>query len=309
MIGQMSGRFARAGAEAFLSFMAILSVNLAILNLLPIPVLDGGHLVFLGIEAVRGRPLSMEQRMRFTQVGFVLIIMLMAWAIGNDLLRADRHLRPDARRLAEHAGAGRAASGAAADSEQLQLLRRGRLHVDRAPSAAPAAPPRPRRCSGAAPAPGPRPRRPACARCSARSGAPARRDPGPGGNSSRASSAGRAVRQVAVAGRNALLHRPRVRSRPQQRVVVVRFQDEHVAAGQFGTDRGRRSAQVRGDAEARAGVVSQTVTATGSAASCTVRNGRTCRARSRTVPTSRTPGRPPPLSSATAHAARVRAVR
>jgi regulator of sigma E protease len=88
MIGQMSGRFARAGAEAFLGFMAILSVNLAILNLLPIPVLDGGHLVFLGIEAVRGRALSFSQRMRLTQVGFVFIILLMAWAIGNDLLRA-----------------------------------------------------------------------------------------------------------------------------------------------------------------------------------------------------------------------------
>jgi regulator of sigma E protease len=88
MIGQMSGRFARAGLEAFLSFMAILSINLAILNLLPIPVLDGGHLVFLGIEAVRGRALSLEQRMRMTQVGFVFIILLMAWAIGNDLLRA-----------------------------------------------------------------------------------------------------------------------------------------------------------------------------------------------------------------------------
>jgi regulator of sigma E protease len=88
MIGQMSGRFARAGVEAFLSFMAILSINLAILNLLPIPVLDGGHLVFLGIEGVRGRALSIDQRMRLTQVGFVMIIMLMAWAIGNDLLRA-----------------------------------------------------------------------------------------------------------------------------------------------------------------------------------------------------------------------------
>jgi regulator of sigma E protease len=88
MIGQLSGRFARAGLEAFLGFMAILSVNLAILNLLPIPVLDGGHLVFLGIEAVRGRALSFEQRMRLTQAGFVVIIMLMAWAIGNDLLRA-----------------------------------------------------------------------------------------------------------------------------------------------------------------------------------------------------------------------------
>jgi regulator of sigma E protease len=88
MIGQLSGRFARAGLEAFLGFMAILSVNLAILNLLPIPVLDGGHLVFLGIEAVRGRALSLDQRMRLTQVGFVFIILLMAWAIGNDVLRS-----------------------------------------------------------------------------------------------------------------------------------------------------------------------------------------------------------------------------
>jgi regulator of sigma E protease len=88
MIGQLSGRFARAGLMEFLGFMAILSVNLAILNLLPIPVLDGGHLVFLGVEAVRGRPLSLDQRMRLSQVGFVLIIMLMVWAIGNDVIRA-----------------------------------------------------------------------------------------------------------------------------------------------------------------------------------------------------------------------------
>lgn len=87
MIGQMSGRFVRAGAEAFLGFMAILSVNLAVLNLLPIPVLDGGHLVFLGAEAVRGRPLSLGVRMRATQVGFVFIILLMVWAVGNDVLR------------------------------------------------------------------------------------------------------------------------------------------------------------------------------------------------------------------------------
>jgi regulator of sigma E protease len=87
MIGQMSGRFARAGMEEFLSFMAILSINLAVLNLLPIPVLDGGHLVFLGAEAVRGRPLAIETRMRLTQVGFVMIILLMTWAVGNDVLR------------------------------------------------------------------------------------------------------------------------------------------------------------------------------------------------------------------------------
>jgi regulator of sigma E protease len=88
MITQLSGQFARLGLRAFLYFMAMLSVNLAVLNLLPIPVLDGGHLVFLGIEAIRGgRPLSMQARMRFTQVGFVMIVCIMVWAIGNDLWR------------------------------------------------------------------------------------------------------------------------------------------------------------------------------------------------------------------------------
>jgi regulator of sigma E protease len=88
MIGQISGDAARAGLETFLNFMALLSVNLAILNLLPIPVLDGGHLVFLGVEAVRGRALSLKQRMRLSQVGFVILLAIMAFAIGNDLLRA-----------------------------------------------------------------------------------------------------------------------------------------------------------------------------------------------------------------------------
>lgn len=87
MIGQMSGEVARAGIEAFLSFMAIFSVNLAVLNLLPIPVLDGGHLLFLAIEAVRGRALSFEQRLRFTQVGFIVVVAIMVWAIANDVLR------------------------------------------------------------------------------------------------------------------------------------------------------------------------------------------------------------------------------
>jgi regulator of sigma E protease len=88
MITQLSGQFARLGLKAFLYFMAMLSVNLAVLNMLPIPVLDGGHLVFLGIEAIRGgRPLSMQWRMRFTQVGFVMIVGIMVWAIGNDLWR------------------------------------------------------------------------------------------------------------------------------------------------------------------------------------------------------------------------------
>ena len=87
-IGRISGQVARAGFEQFLNFMALFSVNLAVLNLLPIPVLDGGQLVFLLVEGVRGRPLSIEQRMRLTQVGFVMILLIMAWAIGNDVLRA-----------------------------------------------------------------------------------------------------------------------------------------------------------------------------------------------------------------------------
>ncbi|HEY8483202.1 MAG TPA: RIP metalloprotease RseP [Longimicrobiales bacterium] len=87
LIGQLSGRVARAGIEAFLNFMALFSVNLAVLNLLPIPVLDGGHLLFLGVEAVRGRALSLEQRVRLTQVGFIIVVAIMIWAFANDVLR------------------------------------------------------------------------------------------------------------------------------------------------------------------------------------------------------------------------------
>ena len=75
------------GMDVFLNFMALFSVNLAILNLLPIPVLDGGHLLFLAIEAVRGRALSIEQRLRWTNVGFLIVMGIMVWALGNDVLR------------------------------------------------------------------------------------------------------------------------------------------------------------------------------------------------------------------------------
>jgi len=87
LIGQLSGQVARLGLEPFLDFMALFSVNLAVLNLLPIPVLDGGHLVFLAIEAIRGRALSFEQRMRLTQVGFVIVLAIMVWALASDFLR------------------------------------------------------------------------------------------------------------------------------------------------------------------------------------------------------------------------------
>jgi regulator of sigma E protease len=86
-IGEASGQAAAAGLDQFLSFMALFSVNLAILNLLPIPVLDGGHLLFLGIEAVRGRSLSVEQRLRWSNVGFLVIMGIMIWALSNDFLR------------------------------------------------------------------------------------------------------------------------------------------------------------------------------------------------------------------------------
>lgn len=86
-IGEASGAAAAEGIPTFLSFMGLFSINLAVLNLLPIPILDGGHLLFLGIEAVRGQALSVEQRMRWTQVGFILIIGIMVLALGNDFLR------------------------------------------------------------------------------------------------------------------------------------------------------------------------------------------------------------------------------
>jgi regulator of sigma E protease len=86
-IGQLSGQAARFGVEQFLSFMALLSINLAILNLLPIPILDGGHLLFMAVEAVRGRPLSLEQRMRLSHMGLIIVIAIMVWAMTNDVLR------------------------------------------------------------------------------------------------------------------------------------------------------------------------------------------------------------------------------
>ncbi len=86
-IGEASGQAAQAGMAVFLQFMALFSINLAILNLLPIPILDGGWLVFLAIEAVRGKPVSVEQRLRWSQVGFVVILGIMALALGNDFLR------------------------------------------------------------------------------------------------------------------------------------------------------------------------------------------------------------------------------
>lgn len=86
-IGEASGQAAAAGMDTFLRFMALFSVNLAILNLLPIPVLDGGHLVFLAIEAIRGKAVSLEQRLRWSNIGVLVVVGIMLWALSNDVLR------------------------------------------------------------------------------------------------------------------------------------------------------------------------------------------------------------------------------
>ena len=92
-IGEASGQSAEQGPAMFLYFLAFLSVNLAVLNLLPIPILDGGHLMFLLVEAVRGRPLSLEARIRLSHVGLIIVVGLMIWANGNDVVRlVERYL-------------------------------------------------------------------------------------------------------------------------------------------------------------------------------------------------------------------------
>jgi regulator of sigma E protease len=91
-IGQMAGQSARMGAEPFLMFMAIISVNLAVLNLLPIPVLDGGQLVFLVGEAVRRKPLPLKLRERLTLAGLAIVGALMIFALWNDLTRLVRQI-------------------------------------------------------------------------------------------------------------------------------------------------------------------------------------------------------------------------
>lgn len=87
-IAQFAGSSASQGLVAFLGFLAMISISLGILNLLPVPVLDGGHLLMNFIEWVKGKPLSEMTQQRFTQIGMVLVLTLMFFALWNDLLRA-----------------------------------------------------------------------------------------------------------------------------------------------------------------------------------------------------------------------------
>jgi regulator of sigma E protease len=86
-IAQMSGTMARDGLADFLWFLAVLSVNLGLLNLLPIPVLDGGHLMFYAGEAIYRRPLPQRLQDYGSMVGFAAIVSLMMLATWNDLVR------------------------------------------------------------------------------------------------------------------------------------------------------------------------------------------------------------------------------
>ena len=84
---QMSGQVAERGFIPLLNFAALLSINLGIVNLLPVPVLDGGHFVNLFIEAVRGKPLGAKTVAYTQRVGIALLLMLMLFATKNDIVR------------------------------------------------------------------------------------------------------------------------------------------------------------------------------------------------------------------------------
>ena len=85
-IAQMSGQVATAGFVALIHLAAVLSVSIGLLNLFPIPLLDGGHLLFYGIEALRGRPLSERAQEVGFRIGLAIVLMLMIFATFNDIV-------------------------------------------------------------------------------------------------------------------------------------------------------------------------------------------------------------------------------
>jgi regulator of sigma E protease len=87
LIGQMTGQLAHESFLYLIPFMAVISVNLGILNLLPVPILDGGFLVFLLIELIIGKPLSLKKRDLAQKAGLFLLIMLMIVVLFNDITR------------------------------------------------------------------------------------------------------------------------------------------------------------------------------------------------------------------------------
>jgi regulator of sigma E protease len=84
-IAQMSGEVARGGIAPILTFMALLSVSLGLINLFPVPILDGGHLLFYAAEAIRGRPLGQKAQEFGFRIGLALVLTLMVFTTWNDL--------------------------------------------------------------------------------------------------------------------------------------------------------------------------------------------------------------------------------
>jgi len=87
LIAQLAGEQAKKGLVHFGLFMAILSINLGVINLFPVPILDGGHFLFLALEAILRKPISIKKMEIAQQVGLILIILLMIFAFYNDILR------------------------------------------------------------------------------------------------------------------------------------------------------------------------------------------------------------------------------
>jgi len=87
MIAKMTGEQARQGLLSLALFTAMISINLGVINLFPIPILDGGHLLFLGLEAILRGPISLRKMEIAQQIGLIFLILLMLFAIRNDLIR------------------------------------------------------------------------------------------------------------------------------------------------------------------------------------------------------------------------------
>jgi len=86
-IGQIAGESAQRGLSYFLGFLAVVSISLGVLNLLPIPVLDGGQIVYQFIEMIKGSPMTERAQMLGQQVGIFALLLLMSFAFYNDIAR------------------------------------------------------------------------------------------------------------------------------------------------------------------------------------------------------------------------------
>jgi regulator of sigma E protease len=91
LIASVAGKSLDAGIIPFLQMMALISINLFLLNLFPVPILDGGHLLFFTIEAIQGKPVSLRTMEIANQVGMVFILMLVGLTFFNDISRIVLH--------------------------------------------------------------------------------------------------------------------------------------------------------------------------------------------------------------------------